>query len=240
MDNSLHYHNKDNWCTFCDEVDDKETSNFRRIISYKEIPSIIIKSTDHFFVVPGLGPMDQCYLLILPKESYVSMASLPLTWLEELQSLKTYIRKELTQHYTIPLMFEHGPATNQSLMAGCCIEHAHIHVFATKANLLNELQLDYSNGNFGVHEKFMPKRVHSFIDLKQWIELGISYLWYETNDEEQWGFPLTINVQSQYMRRILSRQLGLSDPEWDWALYPGKEKIIETWKTLSGRLLLNA
>lgn len=224
----LKRHHTEDWCTFCDEFSGKETSNFRSLFSVNEFPSRIIHRTEHFVVIPGLGSLGLVYLLILPIEPYSSIGVLPSGWLPELQRLKIIIREILVHRYTAPIMFEHGPATNP-IKSGCCIEHAHLHIVATDVELLDDLKQYNSQGMFGTFSDYEPQRNVDWDFLSSWLYKGISYLWYETRNEEQWAFPLTRSIESQFFRKLLASRQGLPEPEWDWVLFPRKEQVMKTY-----------
>jgi diadenosine tetraphosphate (Ap4A) HIT family hydrolase len=219
-------------CTFCNELRGIEDCNFRRLFTPKELTSRILYQTNHFVSIPGLGPLGDAYILILPLEHYSCFAALPQTLHTEFAQIKTTMVDLLTRIYRTPIVFEHGTVNMEKVSAGCCVEHAHMHVVCTSIDLLDELKREAATGRFSLSKQLVPRHIGNLMELHGWIDAGFGYLYYENQKRETWGFPIDRPVESQFMRRKLARRLGLDDPAWDWLLFPGKSKVVETWREL--------
>jgi len=226
----IHHHDK-NGCTFCNEFSGNGEYNFRLLFTPNEFPSRILYRTEQFVVLPGLGPLGKVYLLILPEKPYGSIASLPIGLLKEFLSVKDLVFEILSKYFGQPLAFEHGPSFVNEVNAGCCVEHAHLHVCVTDVDILEDIQKDARNGKFGF-SSVAPKRIEDLSDLKDWADRGIAYIYYQNQNGDQWGFPVHEPIESQYLRRRLALKLGMNDPAWDWLLYPNKEQVRATWEAL--------
>lgn len=227
----LFHHHDEGECTFCNEFSGKGEYNFRILFTPDEFHSRILYRTDQFVVLPGLGPLGKIYLLILPKEPYVSIASLPVRLLEEYHSVKNFVFEILSDNFGELISFEHGPSLSNKVNAGCCVEHAHLHVCVTDVDIFEDIQLDAQNGKFG-YSGVTPRKIKNISDMKNWVDAGTAYIYYQGQNGVEWGFPVSTQIESQYLRKKLALRLGVQDPAWDWLLYPNKEKVRATWDAL--------
>lgn len=225
-------HHTNNWCTFCDEFSGKETSNFRYLFSADELQSRVLLKTKHFVVIPGLGPLGKAYLLILPYEPFTSMATLPIEYYQELYDLKRDVFSSLSQEYFPPITFEHGPAVGNRTRAGCCMEHAHLHIVATNVDLTEDLLNQYQDNTFGEYPPIYSNHIDGLRKAKSLLNNNLSYIWYETHPDATLIIPVSQTLESQFMRKLLANRLNLPDPEWDWALFPRKEQVLRTYHQL--------
>jgi ATP adenylyltransferase len=177
---------------------------------------------DRFVVTPAMGSLVEGYLLIIPRVHYLSAASLPPRMITELSSIKTAIRKALTEHFMAPIFFEHG-----TVRGGGSVDHAHLHCvpFPQEFDLINALN------------QCSPKeltKIRKFDDIKQ-VE-GRPYIYFESQTQEE--FILTdISVPPQHIRMILARILNITD-RWDWKKHPFRKNALVTLKTLDTSQLI--
>jgi diadenosine tetraphosphate (Ap4A) HIT family hydrolase len=230
-DVKLIHHHDDGECTFCNEFSGKGEYNFRILFTPDEFQSRILYRTEKFVVLPGLGPIGKIYLLILPREPYVSVASLPEDLLKEFQLVKDTVFEILAANFGSPISFEHGPSFSHEVNAGCCVEHAHLHVCVTDVDILEDIQSDAWSGKFG-YPGGTSRKIRNISELKDWVDAGIAYIYYQEKDGSEWGFPVKAQIESQYLRKKLALRLGMQDPNWDWLLYPNKEQVRSTWDAL--------
>jgi len=165
-------------------------------------------------MVPG-------YLLIIPQEHYFSIAQLPAAQRAEFDGLKQSIRDTLASYYVKPVFYEHG-SLNEESESGCCIYHAHLHALPTGLNLIEEIKTALDG-----------RRVESIFEAADWLKMGKSYLYFETQQEEKFVFTCSENMPSQYIRRLIAKKLGKPD-EWDWQLWDNKDVVLQTLTDLSG------
>jgi|GEM_PF-1633485 len=227
----LIHHHDEGICTFCNEFSGIGEYNFRLLFTPEEFPSRILFQTEQFIVLPGLGPLGEAYLLILPRSPYISIASLPEKLIDEYLAVKRLVFEILSKYIGLPISFEHGPSYNHEINAGCCVEHAHLHVCVTDVDLLEDIQRDAKDGKFGFPGS-SPRKIKNISELKDWVNTGIAYIYYQGQDGAEWGFPVNSQIESQYLRKKLAFRLGIEDPAWDWLLYPNKERVRATWEAL--------
>jgi ATP adenylyltransferase len=94
---------KSDWaaCRFCDGI---STRHERAIWNQP------LFASQNFVVLPSLGAMVEGWLLIAPKQHYLSTAVLPARLTAELAHLKGEVSKVIGKLYGPVLAFEHGPS----------------------------------------------------------------------------------------------------------------------------------
>ena len=167
---------------------------------------------DGFFVVfPALGHFVPGYLLIAPKEHYVSVSTLPEKIKEDLEQVQTKVKKILSEVYGPVIFFEHGPASRKG---GCCIEHAHVHAVPVHFNL-DTIELP-------------SRQIQTYTQLP-----SDEYLFVEDHKGVKQCYQAN-NLPSQLMRRKIAQQLNIPE-RWDWGVYEGREEMQKTYDTLLPR-----
>jgi len=211
-------------CTLCAELSGKKENNLCYFVMGK-LFNRIIKETKNFVIIPTIGQIVEGYLLIVPKQHYLCIGALPPNHFEELEKIIDNCKKALLSVYNKKtIMFEHGAVgISFKERAGCCTDHAHLHVVPAEVDLLDEIRKNY-----------IPQKITSLKELKEKYLKKVPYLFYQNNQEDMYVFNAPI-VMSQYFRQILAKKLNKMD-KWDWRLYYGKEKMINTIKKLKGVL----
>ena len=199
-------------CVFCQKFDEK--------LSYMVHPIFdkIIWKNESFVLIPAKGSLVEGYLLIIPIKHYYSLADLPPNILSNLSKIKSIIRRILTEYFTRPIFFEHG-ALSQTNLAGSSIRHAHLHCVPFQVDLTHRLQLSHR-----------LRRIDKFEDIANQLMINQSYIYFENQDQGKFIFD-DVSVPSQYLRRVIAEELGISD-QWDYAIFPFEQKVISTLKVL--------
>lgn len=176
-------------------------------------------SSGDFLVAAGLGPFVEGYLMILTRQHYHSMAQLSTPQLLQLTVLKDEVRDVLTKCYRAPVVFEHGPAFPVS-SGGSCIDHAHFQFLPLEIDLLPLLRT-----------RHIMKPIRDLAALVELSAEGKPYLFFE-NQRGHMYVGEAENVPSQYLRRLIAKELGIPD-QWDYALFPNYELIAATIERLT-------
>ncbi|MEK6887303.1 MAG: HIT family protein [Nanoarchaeota archaeon] len=171
-------------CAFCingPEFD--KDSNERTIIE-----------TPNFRVFPTLGQITEGYLLIVPKEHYASVGSLPKEMFPEINEIKKEVGKRIKKAYDKnPTFFEHGGI-------GQTIYHAHVHAlpFPDNVDLFDNYHKDFP----------FFERINSLDNLADiWNTRG-NYLFYEINGNM---FAFYTPVKPMYARIAVANALGVPE-----------------------------
>lgn len=205
-------------CPFCEEFNNVESSEFRKLFPKNILPHRFIKITDRFVVLAGLGAIKAGYTLIVPKKHVRSFSLLSRSDASEAQQLKDLIVGLVKSKFSEPIVFEHGSG-GEKMSAGACIDHAHLHVVPTKADLYSKLK-----------QEFGDRPIKHLADLTDLSRQKQRYLYYERNGEGH-AFIVNKNLPAQYVRRLVASAEGKPD-EWDWYAFLEKQNLIQTVKEL--------
>lgn len=210
-------------CTLCCELIGKEDNNLYYAISNKK--DRIIKETQNFVVIPTIGQIVEGYLLIVTKIHYPCIGALPSNLFKELVKIKNECREILYKTYKKKsIIFEHGAVGKIfKKRAGCCTDHAHLHIVPVEVDLLEDIKKHYRG-----------KKIKSLKELRKQYFKKSPYLFYENNNKEMYLFNAPL-VVSQYLRKILAKNLK-KESKWDWRICHGKEEMLRTIKKLKGKL----
>jgi diadenosine tetraphosphate (Ap4A) HIT family hydrolase len=154
----------------------------------------VIGRTDNFSVITALGPIGvEGYLLICSNEHHIGVGGMPSEFDEELGGILDRTRRLLADSYrSSVIVFEHGPRLGCST-GGSCLDHAHLHVLPTNANLVNFVQ----------EEGLRLEKANGFGRLREIYDEGNgSYLMIEQGHER--FVALVDNLPSQYLRRAIA------------------------------------
>ena len=209
-------------CPFCDALENSgdigNTFAFHEYLGDK-VSTRILRETENFAVFPSIGQIVEGYLLIMPKDHYLSTAHLPDTWYNELEHLCEETRQVLSIAYCPPIFFEHGPMSLQQ-RGGCCVDHTHIHAVPVSLNLAPELR-----------KHLTERRITDLSELKDQLTREVAYLFFEDTKGARYVYDAPL-VPSQYLRQLVASKIG-SPEHWDWRIYPGEEEILTALRTLA-------
>jgi ATP adenylyltransferase len=186
--------------------------------------------TKNFVVVPSLGSLVEGWLLIVPKDHYISMGALPTGLRSEADSLEQRIMQLLRLRYAEPInIFEHGPSAEKH-GTGCGVDHAHLHVVPTACDLL-----EYARPLVPASAQWTACAPGGEWDLRRTAyDAGQDYLYLKPGD----GRAVVATCEdfgSQVFRRALSSYLGIED-EFNWRTNPRIEIVCRTIENLSANL----
>jgi diadenosine tetraphosphate (Ap4A) HIT family hydrolase len=205
-------------CVFCSEFEGNHDSVFHELLG-TELHSRTVRQTEHFLVFPPLGQFVEGGLLVATREHLLSMAHLPPEYYPELERLMEEVATVVQQHYgRRPVFFEHAPIS-AGVKGTCCVDHAHLNVFPVDVDIHRHL------------EKFPHRTIGRMSELVSFWHRGVPYLFLETGDGRRYAYEPGI-VPSQYVRRIITHELGMSD-RWHWRDYLGLEELKRTMATLA-------
>lgn len=205
-------------CSFCAEIERESDHNLFHKMVGKDIGyKYLLRETDHFVVMPGIGSLMPGYLLIVPKAHILSFGHSPDDHDNELEEiLSDLVEWHSSQYGMKTIIFEHGPVSFTK-RGGSCTDHAHMHVVPVpeSIDLLGVMYRD-----------FPAQRVNSLANLRNQVKKDTPYLFLRHHDGSLHVCDAP-NAKSQHLRRDLVRQLELGEV-WDWAVYPGAEHIRAT------------
>lgn len=190
-------------CIFCDLLTGERegAGPFWGMFGWHEITSAIVAETPHFAVVPDAAPIVEGHLLVLTKEHLHSIAHLSAAFYPKLEKILQHLHDVLSRHYSAPIVLEHGAASAQQ-RAGCCVDHAHLHIVPVTVDLMPFLE-----------PRFVKMPLRDFHDLQAHFR-GRPYLLVVSATGAMFGFDAPI-CPSQFHRQLLAVTLGYPS-EWDW------------------------
>ena len=213
-------------CAFCEEFDTGILKLGRVELKYRKL-----FETENFMVFPALGQIVEGYLLIAPKEHYVGIANIPEGLFYELEYVSNVVKNVLRKNYLYkgwkctPLLFEHG-SISRDKKAGCCLEHAHLHIVP--------IRIPSDNIKKELSEKLQCEEIISYNQIKIQLKRGRPYIFYESNEGERYLFDVNEDLPSQYMRRVIAKNIGQED-RWDWRKCMGLDELVKTIGYLEGK-----
>jgi len=208
----------DRQCVFCQELDGFGRSIYHEMLG-RELPSRIVHRTEHFVVFPPLGQFIEGGLLLATCDHRISMAALPDAYYADLDRLMAETCEVLEDRYgSRPLFFEHAPAAPGD-KGTCCVDHAHLNVFPARVDVHAHLR------------KFPHVEIGPMSNLSAAWFRDRPYLFLQTNEGRRFVYDAGI-VPSQYVRRIITRELGMPE-RWHWREYLGLEELKRTYGALS-------
>jgi len=188
-------------CLMCDLLAGESWVPFRTLFTIDEVSSEILYETQTFALIADIGPIAEGHCLLIHKQHIPSFACMSLREFDELDQVKAELNRVISTAYGHPIAFEHGAATF-SKNAGCCIDHAHLHLVPTTKDFFSLIEKDF---------QFHPLSKYS-----ETRELAYKhgYLYYE-NQKGEMFLAEANTAPSQYFRRKLSHALGAITP-WNW------------------------
>jgi diadenosine tetraphosphate (Ap4A) HIT family hydrolase len=208
-------------CTLCAEFADPAAGLFAAIYE-PDAPSRVLREDGDVLVIPTIGQITACHLLVLPRQHKTSFASMGAGQLERADRLVESVRTALEATGSRCVVFEHGLGAHPG-QGGCGVSHAHLHVVAVPRRLA---ALDPPAAlNWTPH-------IGGLSALSS--HAGNSYLYFCDQVGTSWIAHVT-DLPSQFMRRWLAMELG--ETKWDWTRAGHEEALVSKLAPLSGLLL---
>src|SRR5690349_693609 len=180
----------------------------------------LVESTN-FVAIPSLGALVPGWVMVVPKEHYLSIGALTDSMVGEMAGLKDALVSRLTQSYGELCAFEHGPGAAKRDV-GCGVDHAHLHIVPVQFDLAEAAK------------SFLPpdlvwKDAH-MSDCRRAFAAGLDYLYLE-QPLGTGRIAVGGHFGSQVFRRAIATRLG-SPHEYNWREYPQTDNILSTVETL--------
>ena len=179
----------------------------------------------NFVVFPSLGALVEGWLLIVPKQHFVSIGALPDSLINELQRVRNVLIPVLQECYGAVCVMEHGPSVANHDV-GCGVDHAHLHLVPFQSNLAVAVA------------PFLPDSASwtpaGTKECQQAYRRGNDYLYFE----QPLGSGYIATHQkfgSQLFRRAIADCIGIPD-EFNWRKYPQLSNVSATTQRLSAWL----
>ena len=179
----------------------------------------------NFRVLVSLGALVEGWVLLVPKEHFLSIGALPTSLFEELQSVKESVCERLQRIYGHVSAFEHGPGT-QRRNVGCGVDHAHLHVVPVSFDLA------------AAAAPYLPEDstwvVADLKCCKSAAEAGDDYIYLE-QPLNSGRILCRKDLGSQIMRRAIAAQIGVPN-DFNWRTNPQIETVNRTIRALESEM----
>jgi diadenosine tetraphosphate (Ap4A) HIT family hydrolase len=204
-------------CVLCDVLAGRDNAPARAFISKDELSSEIIASSAEFAAVADVAPLGPGHTMLLTRRHIPAMGQLPADALTELRSVLALFTTRLHTLYSLPVQaFEHG-FCGEPPDTGCGIDHAHLHLLPTTADLVAEFHQDFAVRNLG-----------RLTELARLRSLGAEYLLLiPPSGEILTAFPR--GTASQYFRKKVSTLTGRELWNWNDELLLGQAARCKQW-----------
>ena len=179
--------------------------------------------SDHFAALPTRGAVVPGWLLVVTKQHRLSLGSVPAEQRDELVEFASAVRGVVERAFGPAVAFEHGPVAS-GLRVGCGVDHAHLHVVPTDADLRAGAAAEFPG-------PISWTRVGSVADTAHWVRRGQSYLFVEEADGAAW-VGTAAELPSQLFRKVIARAVGAPE-RFDWNVYPELGNVAATVRALA-------
>jgi ATP adenylyltransferase len=191
-----------------------------------DIWNVPLLETPNFVVLPSLGALIEGWLLIVPKQHFVSFGAIPDSLVAELLQLKEATSALLIRAYGTVCAFEHGPSYT-GRHVGCGVDHAHIHLVPVGFDLAAAVA------------PYLPKDAQwaeaSLVDCKRAYVQRLDYLYFE----QPIGRGRLIRdgrLGSQVFRKAIANKLGIYE-QFNWRTHSQLLNINNTIQLLRTQAL---
>lgn len=183
-----------------------------------DVWDIPLVRSDNFTVMPTKGPLVEGWLLIIPNEHILALAST--SHADELDELIATLTETLTKSYASPTLFEHGAAVPGSSF-GCGIDHAHLHMVPLGFDLEN------------LTRELLPEIVwHD--STAPWKDQASEHRPYLALREpnRSWRRSTPADLPRQFFRRVIAKAVQL-DAAYDYDTHPRHDLVAQTYARIT-------
>jgi ATP adenylyltransferase len=180
-----------------------------------------IFESENFVAVPSLGSLVEGWLLVVPRQHFISIGALTPDLHEEFTIFKQNVSARLSSVYGEPCAFEHGPcAPNREV--GCGVDHAHVHLVPLDFDLVDAATA------------YLPEaawEAASWSECRRAAAEGLDYLFVE-QPIGAGRISVAPQLGSQVLRRAIASMIGRPD-EFNWRGHRHEANIAKTINRLS-------
>src|SRR5579871_5347966 len=177
--------------------------------------------TPNFVVLPSLGSLIEGWLLIVPKQHFVSFGAVPDSFVAEFLRLKDAMSALMLRNYGTVSAFEHGPS-DVGRKVGCGVDHAHMHLVPADFDLAAAVA------------PYLPKDTRwtdaNLTDCRHAYVQRADYLYLE-QPIGQGRLIRGVELGSQVFRKAIASKLGIFE-QYDWRTHFQIPKINDTIRML--------
>jgi ATP adenylyltransferase len=181
-----------------------------------------VLESQNFVVIPSLGSLVEGWLLLVPRDHFISLGALPDRLVAEMEDMKAKVSAYVGNEYGKVCAFEHGPAST-SRKVGCSVDHAHLHIVPFGSDIATAAR------PFMPHDAMWNKA--SWRECREAYRTGKDYLYFEQPLGSGW-ISVHQNFGSQIFRKAIAAQIGRLD-EFNWREHPQFDTVAKTIDALA-------
>jgi len=174
----------------------------------------------HFIALPSLGSLVEGWLLLMPRQHFISVGALTPNLHEELATFKLDVCARLNSVYGDVCAFEHGPCA-PGRQVGCGVDHAHVHLVPLGFDLVDAARdhLPRVEWQPAPWSACTPVVAHQldYLFVEQPIGVG--------------RIAVAPQFGSQILRRVIASRIGRPD-EFNWRTHHQASSIDRTINSL--------
>lgn len=173
-------------------------------------------------ITPTIGMFLRGHLLSVSTKHIPSFACYEIVLLKYIQKYINMLIEFLSSIFGKYCIFEHGVGLfDKRLEKGQTIDHAHLHLVPITEEV-----------NIRILKKQDWMKVESFSDIINFKSQG--YLFYSF--DYNYYLCSGVDVENQWIRKVIYNCLGIEAKHWDWREYPGISELNETKRIIEGIL----
>jgi diadenosine tetraphosphate (Ap4A) HIT family hydrolase len=172
--------------------------------------------SENFIAIPSLGSLVEGWLLVVPRQHFISTGALTPDLHEEFATFKQDVAARLSMVYGDICAFEHGPCAPRR-QVGCGVDHAHVHL----------VPLGFDLGNAAT--AFVPGvawQPASWSECNRVVAQELDYLFVE-QPLGSGRIAVANQFGSQVLRRAIASSLGRPE-EFNWRTHRQELNIEKT------------
>lgn len=195
-------------CSICSEFSNRNVCElwypYLKELKYKyDIDNRILCEGKMFAIIPSLGPVSSCHLLVVPKRHVCSYAMMSKKELDEAERLIVQLIKYVEKKYGNCMVFEHGTLAEDMKSSASC-NHAHMHIVACEQSIISYLKKD----------GLILRPIERLSDIRLQERREKAYFYYKESETSAYIMD-DIVQKSQYMRMLFLKVQGKTE-QWDW------------------------
>ena len=177
----------------------------------------VLFEDDLFVAVPSVGALVPGWLLVVPRDHTVNLASMGPKNVAHMWEFIDGFKERWATEFGRLVAFEHGAAT-EGRPAGCGVDHAHLHIVPCA-----EIDLVAAARRRLIGLRWAP--VMGVSALFPAVADGMDYLYLRDDAEEL--AAVESEIQSQALRQVLAEELG-SPTTFNWREHPNLDVVRAT------------
>jgi ATP adenylyltransferase len=177
----------------------------------------VLFEDESFVAVPSLGSLIPGWLLIVPRDHSVNLASMGPERVEQMWEFVDGFSERWATEFGRLVAFEHGPATERR-PAGCGVDHAHLHVVPC-----GDIDLVTAARRRLIDFSWAP--VSGLSALVPAVTDGMDYLYLRSHAAEV--AAVEPGIPSQALRQVLAAELR-SPRTFNWREHPNLDVVRAT------------